>query len=279
MGQALGGKTQDVDLSFGSAGFRFYLRIFFPWEHNLPYFSFDYNMVSFFILQLRTSRTDIQDRQIKKEVCSLSATIDTENSVDQRKHNWKHRTCSQKKKTRQNITHLKVQNRSNYGVTFLVYLHQVRNFDDLHGTSRGGGGEVPSLLRHQGSSGKGGATARRWRTGRQDKKSWKGDQVRLTGFRFPWRGHGFKPRWSPEFCSGFFTQLHKLRSLRGSFLHSHFISAVHMWFISYIINTFLEVKLVVIIIIIIILIIIIIKNKFPLFILASIYSTNASGAE
>ena len=53
-----------------------------------------------------------------------------------------------------------------------------------------------------------------------------------------------------------------------------------MWFISYIINTFLEVKLVVIIIIIIIiLIIIIIKNKFPLFILASIYSTNASGAE
>ena len=114
MGQALGGKTQDVDLSFGSAGFRFYLRIFFPWEHNLPSFSFDDNMVSFFILQLRTSRTDIQDRQIKKEVCSLSATIDTENSVDQRKHNWKHRTCSQKKKTRQNITHLKVQNRSNY---------------------------------------------------------------------------------------------------------------------------------------------------------------------
>ena len=52
-----------------------------------------------------------------------------------------------------------------------------------------------------------------------------------------------------------------------------------MWFISYIINTFLEVKLVVIIIIIIILIIIIIKNKFPLFILASIYSTNAGGAE
>ena len=172
-----------------------------------------------------------------------------------------------------------MQNRSSYGVTFRVYLHQVRNSDDLHGTSRGGGGEVSSLLRHQGSSGKGGATARRWRTGCQDKESWKGDQVRLTGFRFPWRGHGFKPRWSPEFCSGFFTQLHKLRSLRGSFLHSHFISAVHMWFISYIINTFLEVKLVVIIIIIIILIIIIIKNKFPLFILASIYSTNASGAE
>ena len=44
-------------------------------------------MVSFFILQLRTSRTDIQDRQIKKEVCSLSATIDIENSVNQRKHN------------------------------------------------------------------------------------------------------------------------------------------------------------------------------------------------
>ena len=32
------------------------------------------------------------------------------------------------------------------------------------------------------------------------------------------RGHGFKPCWSPEFYSGFFTQLHKLRSqLRGSF--------------------------------------------------------------
>ena len=35
------------------------------------------------------------------------------------------------------------------------------------------------------------------------------------------RGHGFKPRWSPEFFSGFFTQLHKLRSLRRSFLHFH----------------------------------------------------------
>ena len=34
------------------------------------------------------------------------------------------------------------------------------------------------------------------------------------------RGHGFKPRRSPEFFfSGFFTQLHKLRSLRRSFLH------------------------------------------------------------
>ena len=46
-------------------------------------------------------------------------------------------------------------------------------------------------------------------------------------------------RWSPEFCSGFFTQLHKLRSLQRSFLHFHFpfISAVHIWFISYIINT------------------------------------------
>ena len=51
------------------------------------------------------------------------------------------------------------------------------------------------------------------------------------------RGHGFKPRWSPEFFSGFCTQLHKLRSLRRSFLHFHFISAVHIWFISYIINT------------------------------------------
>ena len=44
-------------------------------------------------------------------------------------------------------------------------------------------------------------------------------------------------RWSPEFFLGFFTQLHKLRSLRRSFLHFHFISAVHKWFVSYIINT------------------------------------------
>ena len=36
---------------------------------------------------------------------------------------------------------------------------------------------------------------------------------------------------------GFFTQLHKLRSLRRSFLHFHFISAVHIRSISYIINT------------------------------------------
>ena len=38
------------------------------------------------------------------------------------------------------------------------------------------------------------------------------------------------------FFSGFFTQLHKLCSLRWSFLHFHFISALHIWFISYIIN-------------------------------------------
>ena len=41
------------------------------------------------------------------------------------------------------------------------------------------------------------------------------------------------------FFSGFFTQFHKLRSLWRSFLHFHFISAVHIWFISYIINTHL----------------------------------------
>ena len=40
-----------------------------------------------------------------------------------------------------------------------------------------------------------------------------------------------------EFFSGFFKQLHKLRSLRRSFLHFDFISAVHIWFISYIINS------------------------------------------
>ena len=33
------------------------------------------------------------------------------------------------------------------------------------------------------------------------------------------RGHRFKPCWSPEFFSGFFTQLHKLHSLRRPFLH------------------------------------------------------------
>ena len=40
----------------------------------------------------------------------------------------------------------------------------------------------------------------------------------------------------PGTTTGFFTQLHKLRSLRWSFLHFHFTSAVHVLFISYIIN-------------------------------------------
>ena len=55
----------------------------------------------------------------------------------------------------------------------------------------------------------------------------------------PWytTAHLLKPRWSAEFFSGFFTQLHKLRSLWQSFLHFHFISTVHIWFISYINNT------------------------------------------
>ena len=43
----------------------------------------------------------------------------------------------------------------------------------------------------------------------------------VSGFIAQLRGHGFKPRWSPEFFSGFFTQLHKLRSLGRSFLHFH----------------------------------------------------------
>ena len=41
------------------------------------------------------------------------------------------------------------------------------------------------------------------------------------------RGHGFKPRWSPEyiyFFSDFFTQSHKLRSLRRSFLHFQYVT-------------------------------------------------------
>ena len=37
--------------------------------------------------------------------------------------------------------------------------------------------------------------------------------------------------------SWIFFRLLKLRSLWQSFLHFHFISAVHLWFISYIINT------------------------------------------
>ena len=41
----------------------------------------------------------------------------------------------------------------------------------------------------------------------------------------------------PFFFSDFFTQLHKLRWLRRSLLHFHFISTVHIWCISYIINT------------------------------------------
>ena len=63
------------------------------------------------------------------------------------------------------------------------------------------------------------------------KWKWRNDRIASVS-----RGHMFKPRWSPEFFSGFFTQLHKLHSLRRSCLHFHFISAVHRWFISYIIN-------------------------------------------
>ena len=54
-----------------------------------------------------------------------------------------------------------------------------------------------------------------------------------------WKKNRFKPRWSAEFVLGFFTQFHKLRSLRRSFLRFYFISTVHIWFISYIINTHL----------------------------------------
>ena len=50
------------------------------------------------------------------------------------------------------------------------------------------------------------------------------------------RGHGFKPRWSPDFFFlGFFTQMHKLRSLRRSFLHLQCsipptaLKVSHMW--------------------------------------------------
>ena len=37
-----------------------------------------------------------------------------------------------------------------------------------------------------------------------------------------------KPEKNSGLQRGFFTQLHKLRSLRRSFLHFHFISAVHI---------------------------------------------------
>ena len=58
------------------------------------------------------------------------------------------------------------------------------------------------------------------------------------------RSRAQTPLKSWIFFSGFFTQFHKLRSLRRSFLHFHFISVVHIWFnsyninISYIINSF-----------------------------------------
>ena len=48
---------------------------------------------------------------------------------------------------------------------------------------------------------------------------------------------GSNPVEVRNFFSVFFTQLHKLRSLRRSFLHFHFISAVYEWFISDIIRT------------------------------------------
>ena len=47
------------------------------------------------------------------------------------------------------------------------------------------------------------------------------------GIKPVWRGHGFKPHGSPEFFSGFFSQLHKLHSTARIILHlisfKHFI--------------------------------------------------------
>ena len=59
---------------------------------------------------------------------------------------------------------------------------------------------------------------------------------------FPWKKwvlmiYEINHIWTAEMKWGFFTQLHKLRSLRRSFLHFHFISAVQIWSISYIINS------------------------------------------
>ena len=52
-----------------------------------------------------------------------------------------------------------------------------------------------------------------------------------------WKKRKKKKFRTEFFFSGFFTQLRKLRSLRRSCLHFDFISAVNIWFISYIINT------------------------------------------
>ena len=62
-------------------------------------------------------------------------------------------------------------------------------------------------------------------------------QLRKEAWKKSRTSTGFEPVEVLNFCfSGFFSQLHKLHSLRRSFLHFHFISAVHIWFVSYIIN-------------------------------------------
>ena len=62
-------------------------------------------------------------------------------------------------------------------------------------------------------------------------------QLRKEAWKKFWTSTGFEPvEVLNFFFSGFFSQLHKLHSLRRSFLHFHFISAVHIWFVSYIIN-------------------------------------------
>ena len=66
-------------------------------------------------------------------------------------------------------------------------------------------------------------------------RQWRHSSVGRASHRYR-KVMGLNPVEVLNFFSGFFTQLHKLHSLRWSFLHFHFISPVHIWFISYIIN-------------------------------------------
>ena len=53
----------------------------------------------------------------------------------------------------------------------------------------------------------------------------------------PVRGHGFKPRWSPEFFRLLYA-IAKIAFITATIIASlDFISAVHIWFISYIISS------------------------------------------
>lgn len=114
----------------------------------------------FFVLQLWTTWTDIQDRQITEKVHWLMFFFSVY-------------TCDRKFYVSYTAVIFFASN------IIHVWLHQVWNPDDIHGTSWGGGGEVSSLLRHQGSSREGRTSARRRWTGREDQEGWEGDPVRI----------------------------------------------------------------------------------------------------